>query len=217
LPQVREAVIEADMNDKHALVYVWLTTAGKHLLKLQLMTLERNRDHVPEVRRLVLGALGTAIAPHLALVDPNTKPPADFIDINGLDAADDEMEFGFVYLTTLSAIIDKQPERGPVCGGVYEPLFEEDLAAYQMAIMVNAGSTVRSSALKGMIAAEKAGFLDELVWTQLKRESWGAVAPEGLDLAAFEPWRKKNIKRFKLDAFGSVVAGKPRPLPVAAE
>ena len=146
------------MNDKHALVYVWLTTAGKHLLKLQLMTLESNRDRVPEVRRLILGALGTAIAPHLAPVDPNAKPPQDSININGLDAADDEMEFGFVYLSTLSAIIDKQPERGPVCGGVYEPEVEEDLAAYQMAIKVNAGSTLRSSALKGMVAAEKSGF-----------------------------------------------------------
>jgi hypothetical protein len=117
----------------------------------------------------------------------------------------------------LSAIIDKQPERGPVCGGVYEPRFEEDLAAYQMAVKATAGSTLRSSALKVMIMAEKAGFLDELVWTHLKRESWGAVPPEGLDLAAFEPWQKKNLKRFKLEAFGSVVAGRPRPLPVASE
>ena len=217
LPQVREAVIEADMNGKHALVYVWVTTVGKQFLKLQLMTKESNRDRVPEVRRLILNALGTAIAPHLAPVDPNTKPPANAIDINGLGAADDEMEFGFIYLSTLSAIIGEQPERGPVCGGVYEPRFEEDLAAYQMAIKVNAGSSLRSSALKGMVAAEKAGFLDELVWTHLKRESWGAVPPEGLDLADFEPWRKKNLKRFKLDAFGSVVAGRPRPLPVATD
>jgi hypothetical protein len=182
LPQVREAVIEADMNGKHALVYVWLTTAGKQLLKLQLMTKESNRDRVPEVRRLVLSALGTAIAPHLAPVDPNTKPPVNAININGLDAADDEMQFGFIYLGTLSAIIDKQPERGPVCGGVYEPRFEEDLAAYQMAVNVSAGSSLRSSALEGIFAAEKAGFLDELVWTHLKRESWGEVPPEGLDL-----------------------------------
>jgi hypothetical protein len=86
-----------------------------------------------------------------------------------------------------------------------------------MAIKVSDGSSPRSSALKGMVAAEKAGFLDELIWTYLKREPWGAVPPEGLDLAAFEPWRKKNLKRFKLDAFGSVVAGRPRPLPVATD
>lgn len=217
LPQVREAAIEADMNGKHALIYIWLTTAGKQLLKLQLMTKESNRDRVPEVRRLILNALGTAIVPHLVPVDPNAKPPENGININGLGAADDEMQFGFIYLGTLSAIIDKQPERGPVCGGVYEPRFEEDLAAYQMAIKASAGTTPRSSALKGMVAADKAGFLDELVWTQLKRDSWDAHPPEGLDLAAFEPWRKKNLKRFKLDAFGSVVAGKPRPLPVAAD
>ena len=218
LPQVREAAIEADMNGKHALIYVWLTTAGKQLLKLQLMTKESNRDRLPEVRRLILDALGTAIAPHLAPdPDPNAKPAENAININGFGAADDEMQFGFTYLGTLSAIIDKQPERGPVCGGVYDPRFEEDLAAYQMAIKINDGSALRSSALKGMIAADKAGFLDELVWTHLKRESWGAVPPEGLDLAAFEPWRKKNLKRFKLDPFGSVVAGKPRPLPVATD
>jgi hypothetical protein len=217
LPQVREAAIEAEMNGKHALVYVWLTTASKQLLKLQLMTKESNRDRVPEVRRLVLGALGKAIAPHLAPVDPDTKPPQNAINVNGLGAADDEMQFGFIYLSTLSVIIDKQPERGPVCGGVYEPRFEEDLAAYQMAVQTSDASTLRSSALKSMVAAEKAGFLDELVWTHLKRESWGTVTPAALDLAAFEPWRKKNLKRFKFNAFGSVVAGKPRPLPVATE
>jgi hypothetical protein len=196
LPQVREAAIEADMNGKHALIYIWLTTVDKQLVKLQLMTRDSNRDRVPEVRRLILGALGKAISPHLAPADPDTKPPKNGININGLGAADDEMQFGFVYLGTLSAIIDKQPERGPVCGGEYEPRFEEEVGAYKMAIMVNDGSSVRSKALKSLIAAEKAGFLDEMIWTHLKRESWGTVPPEGLDLAAFEPWEKKNVKRF---------------------
>lgn len=216
LPQVREAAIEADMNGKHAIIYVWVTTAGKQFLKVQLMTPDRNRDRVPEVRRAVLTTLGTAIAPHL-VADPDAKLPENGIQISGLDAKDDEMEFGFAYLGTLSAILAQQPERGPVCGGVYEPSFEEALGAYKMGLTLSEDSPPRSHALKAMLAAQTAGFLDELVWTYLRSESWGPTPPDGLDLAAFAPWQERNVKRFSLRPFGAVVAARPRPLPVVAD
>ena len=112
----------------------------------------------------------------------------------------------------LTAVADKSPELTPVCGGEIIPGYETELDLYRGMITINdEGATTRSSKL--LAKADKAGFLDELVWVEVHRESWGTVPPEGLTLLEYEAWRKKNLKRFKAPNFGSVTVQHPRPLP----
>jgi len=40
------------------------------------------------------------------------------------------------------------------------------------------------------------------------------VPPAALELADFEAWRKKKLRRFRLPAFGSISIDHPRRLPV---
>ena len=71
-----------------------------------------------------------------------------------------------------------------MCGGEFVPSYETELDLYRGMITINdEGATTKSSKL--LAKADKAGFLDEFVWVELHRESWGAVPPAGLTLPEY--------------------------------
>ena len=73
----------------------------------------------------------------------------------------------------------------------------------------------KKSRLEKLLAeADAAGFLEELVWTDMHLDAWGKTPPEGLDLDGYAPWRKKHVKKLARPAVGEVVLEHPRPLPV---
>jgi hypothetical protein len=211
LPQVREARYEYERDALPTISFIWVTTVAKNFVKVRLSMASRLRDEVPEARRVVLSTLGDAIKPHLAPVDPKAEPPGTSMNVNSLGGSDDDMATGFMYLALLAAAADKAPELTPVCGGEIIPGYETELSLYQGIITINDEASVKSG--KQLAKVDKAGFLDEFVWVELHRESWGTTPPAGLTLPEYQAWRKKNLKRFKPPNFGSVVVQHPRPLP----
>jgi hypothetical protein len=214
-PQVREAVYELLREGRQKVSYVWVTAAAGNFLKLRFTMDAQFRDELPEARRAILSAVGTAIEPHLAPVDPDAKKPGTSIGINAdiVGGGDDDMGAGFMYLMFLTAMADKEPQSVPVCGGEFVPSFEMELGL-QRAVFVTGEDGARSRYGKRLAQIEKAGLLEEFVWTELHRDQWGDKAPQGLMLAEYQQWKKKRLKRFKRPEFGSVTVDYPRPLPL---
>ena len=212
LPQVREALYEYELDAQPTISFIWVTTVAKHFVKLRMSMASRLRDEVPDARRAVLSRLGDAIKPHLLPVDPKAEPPGTAMNVNVGGGSQDDMTSGLMYLVLLTDVAIKSPELTPVCGGEIVPGYQTELDLYRGMITINnEGATTKSSKL--LAKADKAGFLDELVWVEVHRESWGDVPPEGLTLLDYATWRKKNLKRFKAPDFGSVTVQHPRPLP----
>jgi hypothetical protein len=212
-PQVREALYEYEREGNPSISYIWVTTVAKNFVKLRMSFDPRLRDEVPDARREVLSKLGEAIKPHLAPVDPDAKPPGTSINVNMNGGKPEEMAAGLGYLVMLSAVADKSPGLTPVCGGPLVPDYATELGAYQGMIQVN--SELATKPAKQLAQVAKAGFLEEFVWVELHRDSWGTTPPDGLTLPEYQAWRKKNLRRFKPPYFGSVVVNHPRPLPPA--
>ena len=211
-PQAREALFEYERDAQPTISFIWVTTVAKHFVKLRMSLASHLRDEVPDARRAVLSMLGEAIKPHLLPVDPKAEPPGTAMNVNVTGGSQDDVSSGLMYLVLLTAVADKTPELTPVCGGEIIPGYETELDLYRGIITINEeGATTKSSKL--LAKADKAGFLDELVWVEVHRESWGTVPPEGLKLPEYAAWRKKNLKRFKAPNFGNVTVQHPRPLP----
>lgn len=211
IPQVREALYEFEHEGRSIISYVWVTTAAKHFVKLRMSLDPRLRDEVPDARREVLSRLGEAIKPHLAPVDPNAKPPSTSINVNMDEGSTNEMAMGLGYLLTLTTVAEKSPELAPVCGGRFVPDYQTELAAYQAILKMN--SETPDKPLKKLAKVTDAGLLDEFVWVELHRESWGTTPPDGLALPEYQSWKKKNLKRYKPPYYGHIVVDHPRPLP----
>jgi len=210
LPQAREALFEYEREAKPTISFIWVTSVAKHFVKLRMSLASQLRDEVPDARRAVLSMLGEAIKPHLLPVDPKAEAPGAAINV--AVGSEDDMTSGLMYLVLLAAVVDESPEQTPVCGGEFIPAYKTELDLYRGMITINdEGAATRSSKL--LAKADKAGFLDEFVWVEVHRESWGTVPPEGLNIPEYEAWRKKNLKRFKAPNFGSVTVQHPRPLP----
>lgn len=214
-PLMREAVYELVREGRQKVSYVWVTAASGKFLKLRFTMDAQFRDELPDARRAILSAVGTAIEPHLMPVDPNAEKPGTSIGINAdmFGGGDDDMGTGFMYLMFLTAMADKQPDGVPVCGGEFVPSYETELGL-QRGVFVTGEDGARSQYGKRLAQIEKAGFLEEFVWTELHRDSWGDTAPEGLTLPEYQQWKKKKLKRFKRPEFGSVTVDHPRPLPL---
>jgi hypothetical protein len=213
-PLAREAVFEMEREGRQAISYVWITGAEKHFVKLRFTMFAPHTDEIAEARRTVLNALGAAIRPHLAPVDPKEKDAGSSLTLAINDSGANDMGIGIGYLLLLSEIAEKNPVNAPVCGGEYVPTFEEDVAAYQGALTIMEESGDGSRFAKKLAAANKAGMFEEFIWSELHREQWGTTPPDGLDLAAYAPWRKKNVKKLLAPAFGGITIDHPRPLPV---
>jgi hypothetical protein len=214
-PLAREAVFELDREEGHAASYVWITGAAKHFVKLRFTMLAPHFEEIGEARRAILDVFGDAIRPHLAPVDPAAKKPGSSLSLAfDPSASSDDMGVAFGYLMFMNGIAEENTANTPVCGGPYVPTFEDELAAYQGAMLMDGEAGGKSKFLKTLAKAAEAGFLEELVWTELHRDSWGTTAPEGLTLTKYEPWRKKNVKKLKVPKLGSVTIDHPRPLPL---
>lgn len=211
LPQIREARYEYERDAQPTISFIWVTAVAKHFVKLRMSLASGLRDEVPDARRAVLATLGDAIKPHLKPVDPKAEPPGTSMNVNFLGGSPDDMAAGIMYLGLLSVVADKSPELTPVCGGDFIPSYDVELGVYRGLIQINDDADSKSG--KQLAKVDQAGFLDEFVWVELHRESWGTEPPEGLTLPEYQAWRKKNLKRYKAPNFGSVAIQHPRALP----
>ncbi len=75
----------------------------------------------------------------------------------------------------------------------------------------------RSRFGKRMAKVDAAGFLEEFVWTERHRESWGDTAPAEAGLDGYAVWKKKHLKRLQLPGLAAVTVNRPRPLPLFKE
>jgi hypothetical protein len=211
-PLAREAAFEFEIENHPALSFLWFTGIERSFIKVRFTADAQLRDDVPELRREVLDALGNAIgprpAPAKAAADENSIDVA-FGDAG--DAGEDEMTAGLLYAGFLGAIAEKSPQEGPVCGGEFVPDFATEMAVYQGLISMRDPKD-RNRLLDRLAAIDGAGFLDEYLWMDAHREEWGTTPPEGLEVGAYQGWRKKNLKKFKRPRFARVVVNHPRPL-----
>lgn len=216
LPQMREAQYEYEREGKPTISFIWITSAAKHFVKLRLSMNPRLRDELPEARRAVLAVMGEAIQPHLLPASPKTEAQGSSVGFNlgGLGGgSDDAMEASLWYLTLLNAVAEKSTELAAVCGGEFVPSLETELGIYRG--MFEPGQDLAKTKLGKVInRIDKAGFLDEYLWVDRHRESWGQTPPEGLDLPEYAEWRQKKLKRFSAPDFGTVTIDQPRPLPL---
>ena len=208
-PVAREAVFEYKRNDRPTVSYLWVTGASKLFVKLRFSVDDKFRDELTEARRTVLSALGDALKPHLGPVDPEASKKKTSINVNSANGSDD-MGTAFEYLISLTAEGIDHPENLPVCGGEFVPAFGQELDVFRHL----AAEAKPTKFTRKLAEIDKAGFLDEFVWTDRHRESWGTQAPDGLELAPFDAWRKKKLRNFTAPNFGSVTYDVPRPLPL---
>ena len=213
-PLVREAVYEFEREGHAAISYVWVTTVAGNFLKLRFSADPRLRDELPDARRALLTDVAKAVRPFLKPKDPNAKPPGASINISmGANGSGADMTSGFVYLSMLSAAVDKEPQLAPVCGGAIVPPYDTELSLWEAVLAMTDGKP-KSPIEKAIAKASAAGFFKELVWVDLHREAWGEQPPQGLNLTGYAPWRQKNLKRFARPEFGAVVIDHPQPLPI---
>jgi hypothetical protein len=210
-PLAREAAFEFEIETHPVLSFLWFTGFDKHFIKVRFTADAQLRDDVPELRRAVLDALGDAIGP--GSTPAKVQEDKNSIDIAFGDAGQDEMTAGFLYAGMLGAIAEKAPESGPVCGGEFVPDFPTEMSVYRGLISMRDPKD-KSRLLDRLASIDAAGFLDEFLWMDLHRDEWGTTPPEGLEVGAYQAWRKKNLRKFKRPSFARLVIHHPRPLPV---
>lgn len=213
LPLAREALYEYEREQRPTISFIWLTAAAEYFVKLRLSMDPRLRDELPDARRAVLSMVGEAIKPHLLPVDPNAAPTGATLGVNLGGGSDEAMGAVLMYLMLLNAAAEQSPEQAPVCGGEFVPTFDAEIGLYRGLFAPGAGLG-RSRLGKRMLQIDKAGFLEEFLWVERHRRAWGAAPPATLDLADFQAWRKKKLRRFQLPPFGTVTIDHPRRLPL---
>ncbi len=221
-PLVREAAMEMVREGFPVVSYVWITAVSRQFIKLRFSMDKRMAEELPEARRSILSAVGTAISPHLAPKKTGEGTTADekqgtSIGLN-LDSllSDDLGGAAFIYPILLTALVEDSPDAAPVCGGEVVPAFQTELSLYK-SLFVDDEEARKSKLGKQLFKADQAGFLDELVWVEAHRPAWGDSPPPELTVDAYQAWKKNNLKRFKPPAFGTVTIDHPRPLPMEAE
>ena len=212
-PLMREAMYEYEREQRPTISFVWITAAARYFLKLRLSMDPRLRDELPEARRALLSVMGEAIKPHLVPVDASAKSPGASLGFNLGGGSDAEMQAGIMYLALLNTLAEQSPELAPVCGGEVVPGLETEAGLYRGMFGFDE-DLAKSGFGKTIAKIDKAGFLEEFLWTNQHREAWGTTPPEGLTLPEYDAWRKKNLKRFKAPNFGTVTIDHPRPLPL---
>jgi len=215
-PSLREAVFEFEFRERPTISYVWITAVAKNFIKLRFTADAQLRDELPEARRAILSAMGTAITPHLAPVDPNAEKPGNSINLNvgSAGAFDEDAASTFIYPLALSAIAEKTPELQPECGGEVIPDHATQVSLFRE-VFGGSGMGDTGKFSKRIQQVDAAGFLEEFVWVELHQDTWGKTPPEGLTLDDYARWKKKNLKRFRIPPLGSVALGYPRSLPLA--
>jgi hypothetical protein len=209
---MREALFEYVREGHPTLSYVWITGAANQFVKLRFSVDPKLRDELLDARRAILAAVGEAIKPHLAPIDPKAKEQTTHIVI---DSSGDEHEkaLSLMYLMSITASSEKNPAVAPLCGGQLVPDFAGEVHAFEDVVKV-AKETGPTKFSKQLDEIASAGFLEEFVWTYRHLAEWGSSPPAGLDLKEFDGWRKKRLKRFKVPGFGYVEVTHPRPMTV---
>jgi hypothetical protein len=216
-PVAREAVLELVRGGHPVISYLWITGFDRNFIKLRFSLDAALRDEVSDARRAVLDALGAAMKPYLAPVPVASEPgkeekPGTSINF-AMGGKGDDMETGILYTMLLATMVDQGPEMAPVCGGPLVPTFDAEVGILRAMIAMN-GEKPESRFSQQLADAEAAGMLEELVWSDLHREEWGAAVPDGLALGDYKSWKKKHLKRFRRPNFGAVMVDHPRPLPL---
>lgn len=214
-PQMREAMYEYEREEHPTISFVWVTAAANHFVKLRLSMDPRLRDEVLDARRAVLDVVGEAIKPHLAPRSSGIDRAENALGLNLGEASGEEVQAGMLYLTLINTLVEQSPEIAPVCGGEVVPDLETEAGVYRGVFDLDE-DLARSRTGKTLASIDKAGFLEEFLWTERHREVWGPTPPVTLKLSAYQEWRKKKLKRFKAPTFGTVMMERPRPLPVEA-
>jgi hypothetical protein len=212
-PLAREAVFEYTRAGRPAVSYLWVTGAAKQFVKLRFSVDAKYRDELVEARRTVLNALGESLKPHLGPADVNANKKNAQINMSATNSPGD-VGTAVMYIVSLTAAAEAHPESVPVCGGELVPDYARELDVFQGLLNVAKESDKRTAFTRRLDEIAAAGFLDEFVWTYRHQESWGDQPPDALELPAFDKWRKKQLKRFKIPAFGNVSYDTPRPLPL---
>jgi hypothetical protein len=210
---IREALYEYERERHPTISFVWVTAAARYFVKLRLSMDPRLREEVIDARNAVLSIVGEAIKPHLAPVDAGAKPAGSSLGFNLGGGSDDFVQAGIMYLALLNTVVDQVPTLAPVCGGAVVPTLEAEAGVYRRMSGIDE-ELAKTGFGKTIARIDEAGFLEEFLWVERHREAWGTAPPPDLDLDAFESWRKKNLKRFKVPHFGNVTINHPRPLPV---
>ena len=217
LPLAREAVFEFSLDGRPAHSYVWITGAANRFMKLRFTADASLGSELAATRRAILTAFGKSVERFRQEAAPaSTEAPGKDgtrMLINSTDVSESDMTAGMIYLATLSALAEKNPESIPPCGGRLVPTYEMELAAFQSMLVMQAASP-DSTAGKKLAAIEKAGFLGEFVWTERHRDAWGDQPPDDLKLSSYKKWRKKNLKNFHITDIGAVEFTTMRPLPI---
>jgi hypothetical protein len=212
-PQMREAMYEYERENHPTISFVWVTAAANYFVKLRLSMDPRLRDEVLDARRAVLAVVGEAIRPHLATRKPGVDHTGNSLGLNLGKTSAEGVQAGILYLSLLNSLVEQSPELAPVCGGEVVPDLETEAGVYRGVFDLDE-DLARSRMGKTLASIDRAGFLEEFLWTERHREVWGPTPPATLKLSAYQEWRKKKLKRFKPPAFGTVVMDRPRPLPV---
>lgn len=212
-PVAREAVFEYTRSGRPTVSYLWVTGAAKQFVKLRFSVDTKYRDELVEARRTVLNALGESLKPYLGPADADANKKKTQINMSATNSPDD-VGTALMYIVSLTATAEEHPESVPVCGGELVPDFGGELAAFRGLLTVSKESGKDTKFTRRLAGIADAGFLDEFIWTYRHQESWGSQPPEGLELAAFDKWRKKLLKRFVVPDFGNVTYETPRPLPL---
>jgi hypothetical protein len=210
---VREAVFEFVREQQPTISYLWITGAAGHFIKLRFSSDEQLRSELPEARRTILAALGEAIKPHLAPVDPKAEERGTAISLGAgmLSGSDDDMASAFMYSMLLITAAEKNPQLAPVCGGEIQPAFATELSLFRGVFALNKADESRFG--RQVAKIDSAGFLEEFIWVERHREYWGGTAPDGLTLPEYAAWKKKHLKRLRMPTLGGVAIGYPRALP----
>jgi hypothetical protein len=212
-PLAREGLFELVRSGEETISYVWITGVAKHFVKVRFSMGTKLRHEAQAARRFLLTALGEAVKPHLAPVDPAARNSRVTFNMVG-GTGQEEMRAGILYLTMLASAADKTPEARPLCGGELVPSYETELGVFKA--MFALGDEGKLDALpKPMTELISAGFLEEFVWMDRHRNTWGNVAPEGLTLADYQSWKSRN-GQFTPPRLGSVVFNQPRPMAIEA-
>ena len=208
-PLAREAVFEYVRDGRPTLSYLWITAVAHNFVKLRFSMSTNLRDEAMDARRAVLSTLGAAIKQHLPPADAKADKHGTTLSLS----SDDDMGTALMYSVLMTGVTEKSTDALPLCGGEFIPGYADELEVFQMLFAGDAG-LVDTKLSRRMAKVAGAGFLEEFVWVERHRESWGNTPPEGLDFHGYESWKKKNLRRFHLPSMGSVVIDHPRPMPL---
>ena len=216
-PLVREAHYELDRNGIHAVSILWLTAADGYFVKLRLSLRGEVADELEDAREQILVELADAFAERPARPASATVAPQPDSSME-VDPANDpaEAQIWVAYASELLKAARAAPDGMPPCGGPLRPTFATELAARGGALREYLARETRPTGYFAELARiESAGFLDEYVWYYLRGEN-DKTPPAGLELAAFEVFRQRELAAHVVKTGARVKVNSVQVLPLVS-